>query len=381
MQAVLVGSVCLFLAANLVAQPQAVREGVAAAKAKATAKSSAAAKPGATPEFKAIWEPVSFNKDIELKAITCVAVESCYAVGEKGTVIFTSDGGKTWQVQLGGDTESTDRRLVRVHFIDAKNGWAMSENGKILGTRDGSTWAELTTVSGTTNGLWFLTPQVGLELENPRSTSQSTLQRTMDGGKTWAPLHKCTVETTVGGLARRLDCMLDVLQIFGPNTIFGGGGAEVAMASRVATFAKSGDGGQTWKTSVIPETKWSITDVQFWTELDGIVVLSGGEATYWTADGGETWTRSVIQRNWPSHTAVGGEGKIIVDVQHRGIGYSFNGGRNFTSRAMALPAEVNDVTFPDARHGYLVGRHGMVYRYRIVPYAYMSQGMIGAMAP
>jgi photosystem II stability/assembly factor-like uncharacterized protein len=121
--------------------------------------------------------------------------------------------------------------------------------------------------------------------------------------------------------------------------------------------------------------------VNFWTEKDGIVVLSGGEEVYWTADAGGTWTRAVKQRLWPSVYGVG-EGKIIVGVgTGGGIGYSFNGGRNFTSRPFTLPAQVRDVTFPDAQHGYLVGQHAMVYRYRIVPMDYTSQGMIGAAAP
>src|SRR2546430_5330462 len=41
-------------------------------------------------------------------------------------------------------------------FLDAKNGWAMTDRGKILGTKDGTTWAELSTVSGTSKGVWFL---------------------------------------------------------------------------------------------------------------------------------------------------------------------------------------------------------------------------------
>ena len=121
--------------------------------------------------------------------------------------------------------------------------------------------------------------------------------------------------------------------------------------------------------------------MKFWTEKDGMVVLSGGDEVYWTADGGGTWTRSVKQRQWPSLYGVG-EGKIIVGVgEDGGIGYSFNGGRNFTSRPFRLPARVHAVTFPDAQHGYLVGQHAMVYRYRIVPIDYTSPGMIGAMAP
>jgi photosystem II stability/assembly factor-like uncharacterized protein len=356
---------------------------VVSAAGQAPVRKAATAKPAAAnesaPKFKAIWEPFPFNKDIDLNAIACVGPETCWVVGAKSTILFTSDGGKTWRVQLGGDPEASDDPLTKVFFLDAKNGWAMTDRGKILGTRDGGTWVELSTVGGTTKGVWFVNPQTGLEVNGWGSTR--TLQRSNDGGKSWKPIRPCSVDASVGGLTRKLGCVMSTAQFLSPSVGFTGGGAEAAMATRVATFGKTSDGGQTWTMSVIPETKWSITDVEFWSEKDGIVTLSRGEEIYWTADGGETWTRSVKQRLWPSKHAVG-EGKIIVGVgDDGGIAYSFNGGRNFTSRPFTLPARVHDVTFPDAGHGYLVGQHGMVYRYRIVPIDYSSQGMIGAMAP
>jgi hypothetical protein len=121
--------------------------------------------------------------------------------------------------------------------------------------------------------------------------------------------------------------------------------------------------------------------LHFWSENNGIVVLSSGQV-HWTADSGATWTGSLNSPNWYS-TYASGEGKIIVGVNSggRSIGYSFNGGRSFTSRPITFPAQVKSVFFPDATHGYLVGQHGMAYRYRIVPIDYTSQGMIGAMAP
>ena len=78
-----------------------------------------------------------------------------------------------------------------------------------------------------------------------------------------------------------------------------------------------------------------------------------------------------------------GEGKLIAGVHSNGdlIGYSVNGGRNFFSRAVALSARVRAVMFFDARNGYLVGEHGMAYRYRIVPVDYAGAGIIGAVAP
>lgn len=363
-------AVCAFTIMS--ATPQAPKK---AAPAKPAVASAAGA-----PKFKAIWEPVPFNKDLDLNAIACVGAETCWVVGEKSTILMTTDGGKTWQVQLGGDPEATDDPLKKVFFLDAKNGWAMTDRGKILGTSDGSTWAELSTVSGTSKGVWFLSPQTGLEIENPDSTSESTLRRSDDGGKTWKPVSRCSVDTTIGGLPRKLGCMMRTAHFLSPTIGFAGGGSGTSMGTEVATFGKTTDGGQTWTMSVIPETKWRITDIEFWTEKDGIVVLSGGEEVYWTADAGGTWTRSVKQRLWPSYYGVG-EGKIIVGVgDGGGIGYSFNGGRNFTSRPFSLPARVHAVTFPDARHGYLVGQHAMAYRYRIVPIEYTSQGMIGAAA-
>lgn len=366
--------VCAFMITGATAQRPAPR----AAPGKPAASPTGTA---ATPKFKAIWEPVPFNKDIGLNAIACTGPETCWVVGEKSTILLTTDGGKTWQAQLGGDPEATDDPLTKVFFLDAKNGWAMTDRGKILGTRDGSTWAELSAVSGTTKGVWFQSPQTGLEIENSDSTSQSTLRRSDDGGKSWKPISRCSVEATVGGLPRKLDCVMKTAAFLSPTVGFAGGGAAISMERSAAVFGKTTDGGQTWTMSMIPETKWQVTHLKFWTDKDGIVVLSDGEEVYWTADAGGTWTRSVKQRQWPSFYGAA-DGKIVVGVgEGGGIGYSFNGGRNFTSRPFTLPARVRAVTFPDAQHGYLVGQHAMVYRYRIVPVGYSSQGMIGAAAP
>jgi Photosynthesis system II assembly factor YCF48 len=344
---------------------------------KPTAKPATAS----APKFKAIWEPVPFDKDLNLNAIACVGPETCWAVGAKSTILFTTDGGTKWQVQMGGDPEATDDDLSKVFFVDATHGWAMTDSGKVLGTTDGRTWAELSTVSGTSRGVWFLTPQNGVEIENPDSTTQSTMQRSNDGGRGWKPESRCSVDASVGGLPRKLPCRLHAAHFLSPTTGFAGGGAAINMGTNVATFGTTTDGGQTWTMSVIPDTTRQVTAVTFWTDKDGIVVLDDGEEVHWTGDGGTTWTRSVKQKAWPSIYGVG-DGKIIVGIgQGGGIGYSFNGGRNFTSRPLALPATAQAVTFPDAQHGYLVGHHAMAYRYRIVPIDYTRPGMIAAMAP
>jgi hypothetical protein len=134
--------------------------------------------------------------------------------------------------------------------------------------------------------------------------------------------------------------------------------------------------------SAVPGSKRDITGIHFWSPSDGIIVLDRGEEVHWTADGGATWARSTSSRLWPASYATGG-GKITVGANEgqAGMGYSFNGGRSFTVRPFPAPAPVRAVAFFDAANGMLVGDHGMAYKYRIVPSAYSSPGMIAAAAP
>jgi photosystem II stability/assembly factor-like uncharacterized protein len=49
------------------------------------------------------------------------------------------------------------------------------------------------------------------------------------------------------------------------------------------------------------------------------------------------------------------------------MSYTTDGGRRWASREIAFPAEVNAFCLPTSQRGYVVGDHGMIYRYRIVP--------------
>lgn len=333
----------------------------------------------AAPKFKAIWEPVPFTKDIQLNAISCAGPETCWVAGDKATILFTSDGGTTWQVQVGGDPEGAEEDLAEIFFLDGKHGWAMDDRNKLMATIDGSTWAELGTGPATGKGLWFTSPQTGFFSDNHDSTERSVLNRTNDGGRTWTRTIPCGLDAMIGGLARKLGCRMAATQFVTPQTGFMGGGTGTTPS--IAAVSKTTDGGNTWSNSIIPATEHGIDSIHFWSEKDGLVLLASGR-TFWTADGGATWTGSLNPPRWRSYYAAA-EGKIIVGVAQTGelIGYSFNGGGSFTSRPANLPAYATAVAFPDARHGYLVGQHGMVYRYRIVPIDYTSQGMIGALAP
>lgn len=341
------------------------------------ATSKAAAK-AAAEKLKAIWEPVPFSRDIELHDIECTGANECWAVGDKSTVLHTTNGGSTWEVLLGGDPDSVDEPLRFLHVLDQRHAWAMTPRGKILATADGKSWSERHSAGGTAKGVWFSSPLAGILIDNPDSTWQTTLRITSDGGKSWKPVSRCGLEASVDGLTRRLACMWLTAQFVAPGVLYAAGNA--AVGDYVAVFGKSGDAGQSWDLALVPDVRRKFTSLHFWSQTHGIAVADRGEEVHWTEDGGATWNRSARQRLWPSFYA-SGEGKIIVGVgENGGISYSFDGGRTFTSRPFTLPARARAVAFPDATHGYLVGEHGMAYRYRIVPFEYSAKGMLPAMA-
>src|SRR6516162_5622296 len=72
-----------------------------------------------------------------------------WAVGGRGTILATENGGESWQTQTSGTTND----LVSVVFAgEGRRGWAVGDKGTILATQNGGeSWQ--TQTSGTTNDL------------------------------------------------------------------------------------------------------------------------------------------------------------------------------------------------------------------------------------
>lgn len=67
-------------------------------------------------------------------------------------------------------------------------------------------------------------------------------------------------------------------------------------------------------------------------------------------------------------------------VNYRTMTYTVDGGRHWISRSIPFPASVAAFSLVSRTSGYAAGEHGMVYRYRVVPVAYTSKGMLAAPA-
>ena len=101
-----------------------------------------------------------------------------WAVGEKGAIVYTRNGGKNWLAQQS----NTEQSLLGVHFADADTGWIVGANGLILHTANGgNTWERQTPpVKKTLRGVEFISPQQGWAIGE-----EGLILHTADGGKTW----------------------------------------------------------------------------------------------------------------------------------------------------------------------------------------------------
>ncbi len=136
-----------------------------------------------------------------------LSVEFCdeqrgWAVGSSWTILHTSDAGRSWQSQVLRSDQLPIRApeakpfpwprylsvypyedvLTSVSFIDCRQGWIAGDHGAILHTEDGGeTW--LAQVSGTRerlNAVQFVSPQLGWA-----AGDRGVILKTTDGGKEW----------------------------------------------------------------------------------------------------------------------------------------------------------------------------------------------------
>ena len=133
--------------------------------------------------------------DAPLHAVHFVDAKEGWAVGDQGVVWHTPDGGKNWERQITG----TQASLRSVHFLTPYCGWiagrttlpnGAGSSGVVLFTDDcGASWKELS--SGILPGLnyvKFFSETSGIACGDGSDLVSSGVFITKDGGKSWTPL-------------------------------------------------------------------------------------------------------------------------------------------------------------------------------------------------
>jgi photosystem II stability/assembly factor-like uncharacterized protein len=159
-----------------------------------------------------------------LDAVQVVGGRTVWAVG-KGTILTTSDGGRSWVRVWRGVQE-----LDQVDFVTASTGWVLGDQ-LLLGTVDGGQhWRQLgQPKAGRLRQVHFASPTQGwgvaggADQHDERSVPATTLVHTSDGGRTWSALPAPTP----------------------PQSVCFTAAGDGWLASDRAVW-RSGDGGRSW---------------------------------------------------------------------------------------------------------------------------------------
>lgn len=328
-------------------------------------------------KFKAIWEPVNVKEDLALASVQFVSPDEGWVAGGAtsmtgGVILHTSDGGMTWETQLG-DPTSADRGYDHLRFVDAKTGFAVQSTAagehRLLRTTDGKTWTPVGVVKQHRTDYQFVSPTVGFV------SAGDEILRTADGGKKWDPAYECRVKADVQGLTRELRCQVSALFFVDANTGFGVTRALEANAG--VAFVKTTDGGATWTASVgLPGENGHEAALHFLNQNEGLVRMQNGKI-FRTGDGGQTWSEVPGEIDGKPDFAFA-DAQVGWAAKYQKVLYTRDGGKTWLSSATKFPAMIEDSSLPARDRGYVVGEHGMVYRYRIVPAEFTAKGILPA---
>jgi photosystem II stability/assembly factor-like uncharacterized protein len=262
---------------------------------------------GSTPKFRDVLETPAMKSALAEKSLLngiTAAGKRLVSVGQRGHILYSDDGGKSWKQ---ADQVPVSSDLVAVHFPTPEKGWAVGHDGVVLHSVDGGvTWvkqfdgyAAVRVVqsyyathppadgpgrSGAASGLnetikrfvqegadkHFLDVWFDNETEGFIVGSFNTIFHTTDGGKNWEPWFERTENPDFShlyaikrigpdlfisgeqGLVLKFEPkagMFRKLKIPYPGTFFGatGGSHVVLVFGMRGTVFRSADGGQSWQ--------------------------------------------------------------------------------------------------------------------------------------
>ena len=283
----------------------------------------------------------------DLFSVTFVNGKEGWSCGRWGTIIHTSDGGRSWNYQKS----TTDYTLSSIFFADSHHGWAVGDDGTIVHTEDGGeTWTKQDSPAPVfLMAVTFVSPRKGWAVGE-----RTTILHTEDGGKTWAVQfsgedfilralsfademngwavgeYGFIYNTKNGGKtwskqAGSFELSVETGQVLGGNYLFGVSamGKNTAWAVGIeGHVVRTTNGGQAWQTVAV-NTKTHLFAVA--ADSSGRVLIAGKGLLSASLDRGTTWQQadltppvtyswiqSLAPRGQAGFAAVGGKGFVYL---------------------------------------------------------------------
>lgn len=208
------------------------------------------------------WGGQSSGYSSVLFAAHALDGQRAWAVGWKGTIRYTSDGGATWGAQASPQTTDAWRAIAATSATDLH---LVGYKGVAAISTDGTTWAAQTSgVSTDLYGVDFRTSQVGIAVG-----ASGVTRITANGGSTW----------TAGGATGVSGSLWAVTHVTGTTWVAVGSGSAIL---------RSTDDGASWSAITAPTGGITLRSVD---AADGVVWVAGqGGTMFRSTDDGATFS-------------------------------------------------------------------------------------------
>ena len=307
--------------------------------------------------------PEAFLDDAHLYDVSFVDSRHGWAVGDRGVIWATTDGGQTWLRQ----DSTVDCRLESIFFLDAERGWAVGGHtvayshravGVVLRTEDGGAhWKRQSdALLPWLKGIHFRDRANGCAYGWPSTMFPSGLFQTTDGGFHWTPVSGSTPGWVRGEFDRRGNGLLidrsgKLTQwLGGALRPLGGLGAEMRWpvsalpgeagdwlaCGNQGLLVRSADRGQTWREPTSEPA----------TAADG--PAASGAAAGW-----------LREFDWQAIARQGAQ-VWVAGVPGTRVLHSADGGQSFRAHDTGQRLPIYALDFADEQHGWAVGALGTI---------------------
>ncbi len=274
-----------------------------------------------------------------------------------GYIGHTRDGGKTWQKA----EVPIEQMLTDIYFFDKKNGWAVGQQGMVVGTTDGGRRWDIQTskVGNWLKGVHFVSPKIGYAVG-----MNDTIVQTTNGGKQWSVLRGGEVAAAVGD---EETVVLNAVQFMDESTGWVTGvRISPETGGQDGLVQKTTDAGQTWtdQPTNIPDI---LEDIFFVDANNGWAVGENGIVLH-TTNGGDSWelqtsgTEEKLLSVSFADSAVGwaaGGGLGVSIILH-----TTDGGTTWATQTIDDPiiskVPANGIFVLDANNVWVTGNNGFV---------------------
>lgn len=324
------------------------------------------------------WDMQRSTVAASLRGLCVVSAETVWASGTGGTVIRTTDGGRSWSsVSV---REATELDFRDIHAFDERNAVVLSagQPARVYRTLDGGkNWTlryEHPSQKSFFDSLSFWDLQHGIAMSDPVD-GRILLIETVDGGTTWTELAIERRPLQQRGEAGFAASGTNMRVVGNKGVYIALGGGTEGQREETSRIVYSHDRAKTWSEVTVPMERSAsrgIFSMAFADTKRGIVVggdykqpdLKAGNVAS-TNDGGKSWSQ-------PSGSPPGGfrsgvavrkreQGAVWIAVGTNGTDYSIDGGQNWKA---VSTIGFHAVQFaPDNSTGYACGSDGRIAKW------------------